>query len=186
MTTVDELWYRADEAAQQAEQTYHRLSESHEDFVEFQTRKHVSRRRFRTVTERIRGNGAPYGAHTIAYRSDGSLALVRHDAVGLWVLPGGESHDGEGFAEAARRELAEEAGIEGDYDGLGLLGRVEFYSGDHSTWGVLPVFEAEARSTDLEVRDPDDEISAANWFVDLPEDTRDRGQLLEWRDRRLG
>lgn len=186
MTTVDELWYKADEARQQAEQTYHRLSESHEDFLEFETRKHVSRRRFRTVTERIRGNGAPYGAHTIAYRGDGRLALVRHEGVGLWVLPGGESHDGEDFDEAARRELGEEAGIEGAYDGLGMLGRVEFQTGDHSTWGVLPVFEARAQSTDLDVRDPDDEISAARWFDELPEDTRDRRELLEWRDRRLG
>ena len=186
MTTVDELWYLADEAAQQAEQTYHRLTETYGDFLEFETHKHVSRRRFRTVTDRIRDNGAPYGAHTIAYRDGGNLALVRHDAVGLWVLPGGESHDGEDFREAAERELGEEAGIAADYDGLGLLGRVEFRTGDHATWGVLPIFEAAAPATDLTVEDPDDEISAARWFADLPEDTRDREQLLAWRDRRLG
>jgi 8-oxo-dGTP diphosphatase len=185
MTTVDELWYLADEAAQQAEQTYHRLSESYEDYMEFETRKHVSRRRFRTVTDRIRGNGAPYGAHTITYRDGGELALVRHEGVGLWVLPGGESHDGEDFRAAAERELAEEAGIEASYDGLGLLGRVEFYTGDHSTWGILPVFEAAAASTELSVEDPDDEISDARWFADLPEDTRDRQELLSWRDWRL-
>lgn len=185
MTSVDELWFRADEAAQQAERTYHDLLGAHDDLVEFETNKHVSRRRFRTVTERIRDNGAPYGAHTLAYRDDGELALVRHDAVDLWVLPGGESKDDEDFRAAAERELAEEAGIEADYDGLGLLGRVEFRTGEHTTWGVLPVFEARAVSTDLVVADPDDEISRAAWFVDLPPDTRDREELLAWRDHRF-
>lgn len=185
MTTVDELWYLADEAAQQAEQTYHRLSEAHEDYLEFETRKHVSRRRFRTVSERIRDNGAPYGAHTLAYRDGGDLALVRHEGVGLWVLPGGESDGGEGFRAAAQRELAEEAGIEADYDGLGMLGRVEFQTGEHSTWGVLPIFEAEAAGTNLRVEDPDEEISDAQWFDELPEDTRDRQELIAWREHRL-
>ena len=187
MTTVDDLWYLADEAGQQAEQTYHRLSDGHEEYMEFETTKHVSRPRFRTVAKRIRDNGAPYGAHTIAYRPSGELLLVRHDAVGMWVLPGGESEPEESFRAAAERELREEAGVTASYDGLGLLGRVEFYADGHSVWGVLPVFEAEiaADAPEPSVRDPDDEITAAAWFENLPEDTRDREQLLIWRDRRL-
>lgn len=185
MTTVDELWFRADEAAQQAERTYHDLAAA-DDYLEFETQKRVSRRRFRTVTERIRDNGAPYGAHTLAYRPSGELVLVRHDAVDQWVLPGGESHDGESFRAAAERELAEEAGIEAAYEGIGLLGRVEFRTDEHSTWGVLPIFEARATSTDLAVTDPDDEISRARWFDDLPADTRDREELLTWRQHRFG
>jgi 8-oxo-dGTP diphosphatase len=185
MTTVDQLWYLADEAAQQAAQTYHRLEETYGDCLEFETHNRVSRRRFRTVVDRIGDNGAPYGAHTVTYRDGGDLALVRHDAVGCWVLPGGEAADGESFREAAERELAEEAGIDAAYDGLGLLGRVEFSTGEHTTWGVLPLFEAEAQTTDLTVADPDDEISAARWFDELPEDTRDRAELLAWRERRF-
>ena len=186
MTTVDDLWYLADGARQQAEQTYHRIRDSHDGYREFETHKHVSRHRFQTVADRIKDNGAPYGAHTLTYRESGELLLVRHDGVDLWVLPGGEADPDESFQAAARRELAEEAGIEAAFDGLGLLGRVRFHSGDHSTWGVLPVFEARAESTDLAVADPDDEISAARWFDDLPEDTRDREQLEAWRDARLG
>jgi 8-oxo-dGTP pyrophosphatase MutT (NUDIX family) len=182
MTSVDDLWYLADEASQQAEQTYHRLAEQHEEFLEFETTKHVTRHRFRTVAARIEANGAPYGAHTLVQRPDGALLLVRHEALGLWVLPGGETDGDETFREAAVRELAEEAGIEAAYDGLGMLGRVHFRAGGHDTWGVLPLFGARATDTEPVVNDPDGEITAARWFEDLPEDTRDREHLETWRE----
>lgn len=185
MTTVDRLWYLADEAQQQAQRTYHRLRDEHDSYLEFETTKHVSRQRFRTIVSRIQENGAPYGAHTIPYRPDGRLLLVRHAQVGLWVLPGGETDGDEGFREAAERELGEEAGLEASYRGLGMLGRVSFRAGDHSTWGVLPIFEAEAADETPTVEDPDGEITAAEWFDELPEDTRDREQLQRFRERRL-
>jgi 8-oxo-dGTP diphosphatase len=187
MTTVDDLWYLADEADQQAEQTYHRLSEERTEFMEFETTKRVSRRRFRTVAQRIRDNGAPYGAHTLVYRPSGDLLLVRHDAIDMWVLPGGETADGETFLEAAHRELHEEAGLDATYEGLGLVGRVTFHADEHTTWGVLPVFEArvEEENQSPTVNDPDGEISRARWFSELPEDTRDREQLRRWRQRQL-
>ena len=53
MTTVDDLWYLADEADQQAEQTFHRLGDRYDDFLQFETTKHVPRHRFRTVARRI-------------------------------------------------------------------------------------------------------------------------------------
>jgi 8-oxo-dGTP diphosphatase len=63
---------------------------------------------------------------------------------------------------------------------------VTFHCDGHSTWGVLPVFEAEAdAAADPSVADPDDEISAARWFDELPEDTRDRSILQRWREQRL-
>jgi 8-oxo-dGTP diphosphatase len=186
MTSVDDLWYLADEADQQAEQTRHALRERYDDFLTFETTKRVSRRRFRTVAERIRDNGAPYGAHTLVGGPDGDVLLVRHDAVGQWVLPGGETHPDETFREGAVRELREEAGITADYNGLGLIGSVTFYSGDHTTWGILPIFEATVTETcEPTVEDPDDEISAARWFSELPENTRDRSQIQRWRARRL-
>jgi 8-oxo-dGTP pyrophosphatase MutT (NUDIX family) len=187
MTTVDDLWFLADEAARQAERTYHRLADRHPDCLEFETTKYVSRSRFRTVAARIRDNGAPYGSHTVAYRPSGALVLVRHEAVGMWVLPGGECRPDESFRAAAERELGEEAGLTASYDGLGLLGRVEFHAGDHSVWGVLPMFEAAVGADPPEptVRDPDDEITAAGWFEEFPADTRDREQLLAWRERHV-
>jgi 8-oxo-dGTP diphosphatase len=183
MTAVDNLWYLADEADQQAERTYHDLQEEHEDVTEFTKTRWVSRPRFRTVAQRIGDNGLPYGSHALVTRDSGELLLVRHRDVDMWVLPGGEVDGEEGFAGAARRELAEEAGITATIEGLALLGRVEFYGDDHTTWGVLPIYEASADQTVLSVEDPDDEIDDARWFDTLPEDTRDRNVLQSWRER---
>lgn len=185
---LDDLWYLADEADQQAERAYHRLRERHDGFLERRREKHVSRGRFRTLASRIRENGTPYGAHTIVYRPGGDLLLVRHEGVDMWVLPGGEVDPGEDFRDAAERELREEAGIGADYQGLAMVTRVEIGCEDYSTWGVLPVFAAEATETDpdaLDVSDPDGEISSAKWFDTLPEDTRDRAAIEQWREQVL-
>lgn len=186
MTAVDNLWFLATEARQAAEQVYHRFADRYDEFVEFRTTRTVSRDRFRTVAERIEAQGLPYGAHTLAYRPSGELLLVEQAAIDTWVLPGGEVEPDESVREGARRELGEEAGVDVSYDGLGILGEVRFRSDGHETWGVLPIFEGEAESTDPEVRDPDDEITDARWFDELPENTRDRSVLREWRRKRFG
>jgi 8-oxo-dGTP diphosphatase len=186
MTTLDDLWYLADEADQRAEQVYHRLDERHDDYLEVTHHEHVSRRRFRTLAERIRDAGAPYGAHTVVYRPSGDLVLVYHDAIDTWVLPGGGVDGEESLREAAERELGEEADVDADYEGLGILTRVEVRSGEYSTWGVMPVFQARADpDADPEATDPDGEITEARWFAELPEGTRDREDLVAWRERYL-
>jgi len=185
MTNVDDLWYLADEAERRAERTYYRLADDYDEFIERDVYRTVSRPRFRTLAERIRETGAPYGAHTIVYRPSGELLLAYDTVVDQWVLPGGTQDGDETFREAAGRELAEEAGVEVEYDGLAYLARVEVLHDHYSTWGVLPVFEARAVTTDPEIRDPDGEISEARWFSDLPADTRDRDDLLAWRERRF-
>jgi 8-oxo-dGTP pyrophosphatase MutT (NUDIX family) len=182
MTALDDLWFLASEASQQAEQVAHRLDSRHDDYLEFATTRHVSRSRFRTVAERIECQGLPFGAHTLAYRPDGRVLLVREPRIDQWVLPGGEVDDDETFLEGARRELHEEAGIDVDYEGLGVLGRVRFRCDGHETWGLLPVYEGRARSTDPEVDDPDGEITEARWFETIPEDSRDREVLVSWHE----
>lgn len=187
MTTVDDLWYLGDVAARQAEQTYHDLAEGDDggDPLEFVRTRRVSRPRFRTVAERTRRNGLPYGAHVVVYRDSGDLLLVRHGDVDMWVLPGGQVDGDESFRAAARRELREEAGIEAAFEGLAMLARVEFRCGDYETWGVLPIYRARAETTALSVDDPDGEITDAQWFDELPPDTRDRDQIRRWRSERL-
>lgn len=185
MKPVDDLWYLASQANQRAEQAYHALTADRdsESYLEFERERTVSRRRFRTLAERVECSGAPYGAHTIVYRESGELLLVRHEGVGLWVLPGGGLDGDESFREAAERELNEEAGVDVSYDGLAMLTRIRFRCDGHEAWGVMPVYAAEAETTVPEVQDPDDEISKARWFETLPPDTRDRDDLLEWRER---
>jgi 8-oxo-dGTP diphosphatase len=185
MTTVDDLWFLASEASQQAEQLAHRLRERHDEFLTYETTRQVSRSRFRTVSERIERQGLPFGAHTIAYRPGGEILLVEQPGLDAWVLPGGEVDPGESLREGARRELHEESGVEVDYEGLGILGEVTFRSDGHETWGVLPIFEGRATATDTVVSDPDGEITDAAWFETLPENTRDREILRTWRERRL-
>jgi 8-oxo-dGTP diphosphatase len=183
--SVDDLWFLADEASQRAEQAYHRLRERHSGYLQRTRTRRVPRARFRTLARRVKSTGAPYGAHTIVYRDADEILLVRHEGVDMWVLPGGEVRTGESFREAARRELGEEAGVSADYRGLAMANRIDIECDEYATWGVLPVFAAAATELDLSVRDPDGEISAANWFPfsDLPADTRDRADLLAWRER---
>ncbi|MEM4781419.1 MAG: NUDIX domain-containing protein [Halalkalicoccus sp.] len=185
MTTIDNLWFRADEAGRRAERAYQRLRDRYDDFLERERYRTVSRGRFRTLVGRIEDSGAPYGAHTIVYRPSGELLLVRHEGVDLWVLPGGEVGEDEAFQRAAVRELAEEAGVDAEYEGLGILTRVRIACDGYETWGVLPVFSARALTTETRIADPDEEISAARWFSELPPDTRDREDLLAWRERAL-
>ncbi|WP_435347212.1 NUDIX hydrolase [Haloarchaeobius sp. HRN-SO-5] len=183
--TVDDLWYRARRASQAGQQAYHRLRERHPDAVVTERIERVGRHRFRRLVGRIDRSGAPFGSHTIVYRPSADILLVRHEGVDLWVVPGGGVHEDETFREAAERELAEEAGVEATYDGLAILTRVEVVHGDRSVEGVLPVYAARAETDDPHVADPDDEISAARWFETLPDDTRDRDSLVDWRDRTL-
>ncbi|ODR81315.1 NUDIX hydrolase [Haladaptatus sp. W1] len=183
--TLDELWFLATEAEQRAEQAYHRLTERHTEFLEFTRNYEVSRGRFRTLANRVSESGAPYGAHTIVYRPSRELLLVWHAGVDMWVLPGGGIQADETYREAAERELGEEAGVEADYEGLAIATRTAIRCGDYSTWGVLPVFQACAETTAPTLCDPDGEITDAKWFAELPENTRDREQLVKWREEKF-
>ncbi|WP_299236770.1 NUDIX hydrolase [Natronomonas sp.] len=181
MTSVDGLWYLADEARRRAERAYHQVTEAHGDGCLRRThRKRVSRARFRTLADRIRRTGTPYGAHTLVRRETGELLVVRHEGVDLWVLPGGGVDGSESLRGAAERELDEEAGIDATYRGLAMANRVEISCRGCDTWGLLPVFRATAETVEPTVSDPDGEISAARWFepTRLPEDTRDRDDLI--------
>ena len=66
-------------------------------------------------------------AYTVCVE-DGRLLLVRiapgYPAAGMWTLPGGGIAFGEDPADAARRELAEESGLEGRIDDLAFVNSI--------------------------------------------------------------
>ena len=51
------------------------------------------------------------GAMCVIERADGAVLFVRHSYRPRWGVPGGLSRSGEDVADAARREVAEEAGV---------------------------------------------------------------------------
>lgn len=62
------------------------------------------------------------------------LLLFRYVAPGFdpfWIMPGGECEAGEDYAEAARRELREETGIDAQPEPLGVTRQADYvYAGE--------------------------------------------------------
>lgn len=60
---------------------------------------------------------------SIFARHDGRVLLIKHKRLGTWLPVGGELNPGETPLEAARRELYEETGLEGEFPAqLGIEG----------------------------------------------------------------
>ncbi|GAB4280287.1 MAG: hypothetical protein Kow0056_14510 [Coriobacteriia bacterium] len=98
---------------------------------------------------------------------------------GKWALPGGFVNENEPLEEAARRELAEETGIEG----VGRLIQVGAYGDpgrDPRGWTVSVVFLARLPEGGREPRAGDD-AADARWFPawDLPDLAFDHDRIVE-------
>jgi 8-oxo-dGTP pyrophosphatase MutT (NUDIX family) len=97
--------------------------------------------------------------------SAGRVLLTRH-VDGRWTLPGGWIDPGETPAEAARREVREEASVEIELLGIaGVFGGAEFHSfyanGDEVAW-VSILFDA--RITAGTPAPGDDETAEVRWI----------------------
>ncbi|GAB3677038.1 NUDIX hydrolase [Halopiger thermotolerans] len=107
--------------------------------------------------------------------SDGRIALVKNRWSNGWIVPGGAVEPGEAPADAARREVREETGLEATIDDpLFVIDQTyvcETADGETRLSAQFLVFEARA---DGDIPDPEqlgverDEIRAARWFETLP------------------
>jgi 8-oxo-dGTP pyrophosphatase MutT (NUDIX family) len=73
-------------------------------------------------------------ARIVLLDPDDRVLLFRYVTVGFdpfWILPGGECDPGEDYAQAARRELREETGIDARPEPLGVEKRADYvYMGE--------------------------------------------------------
>ena len=86
-----------------------------------------------------------YGVRTIVVAPDNSVLLVRHRAGPYaWVLPGGGVGRNENIADAAAREIQEEAGIHIAPSTFTYHGRFEHRHHDLVVDPIEPVIEVQA------------------------------------------
>lgn len=87
--------------------------------------------------------GMTLGTRTLVLRNaDAEVLLLRHGYAPGWLLPGGGVERGESLAEAALRELREEAAIEAEEEPVlhGLFLNDRNFRGDHVACFVLRRF----------------------------------------------
>jgi 8-oxo-dGTP pyrophosphatase MutT (NUDIX family) len=125
-----------------------------------------------------------------ATREDARLLVIHHNRLGTWLPVGGELEAGETPLEAARRELREESGLEGEFvllegacDGVppGYLGYEEHLAGSKGLHMNF-VFVAEVDAS-REVA-PNHEFSDYRWVdraelerLESPLNVREFGRL---------
>lgn len=118
------------------------------------------------------------GVGVVVWYHDQMLLIKRGKAprAGQWSLPGGAQHLGETLADAARRELREEAGL--DIEPGEIIATLDLIDRDddgrvryHYT---LVDFTAEALSPDVQ---PGDDATDARWF-----DRQDLDDLGLWSE----
>ena len=127
-----------------------------------------------------------YTADTVLVADNGngglSVLLIRRGGEpfkGAWALPGGFVNEGESSVEAAKRELAEETGVNvPDTDSLALIGIYDAPGRDPRGWTISAAYAAQV-SRIVDAKGGDD-AAEARWFPlnDLPELAFDHGRIL--------
>lgn len=127
-----------------------------------------------------------YTADTVLVADNGngglSVLLIKRGGEpfkGAWALPGGFVNEGESSVEAAKRELAEETGVNvPDTDSLALIGIYDAPGRDPRGWTISAAYAAQV-SRIVDAKGGDD-AAEARWFPlsDLPELAFDHGRII--------
>ena len=114
------------------------------------------------------GQVTPQAGSSAAVFRDGRILLIRREDNGLWALPGGMVEVGETLAEAAVRELREEANVEGRATRLLAVIDSRLWRSRSKTHFIHPVFLVEA--AEGQEPSPGPETTDAGFFAedDLP------------------
>ena len=90
------------------------------------------------------------------------IQRLRQPEAGAWGLPGGKIDFGEAAKDTARREIAEELGIEIEILGLACIAET-IDGGDGRHW-VAPVYDARIVSGEPEIQEPE-KHGGWGWFA---------------------
>ncbi len=146
-----------------------RLAETDEFSVHEETWS-ISRSDYAKLRDRFEAD-AHGGAGAWIIDGDGAVLLVRNEGDDGWTDPGGKRKVGESFAETARREVREEAGVE-----CRLRGVRELYAIEHRPPAEAPILSPivifDAGYVSGEPRPRAGEIAEVGWFTDAPERVR--------------
>ncbi len=115
--------------------------------------------------------GTVGGAGVWLQNSAGEVLLVRNEGTAEWAEPGGKHEPGESLAETARRELAEEAGVNCSLTGVALVQIVEMVEPTRPPIvRLIVVFDG--TYTGGTPRPEPGEIAEVRWWDDHPESVR--------------
>lgn len=147
-----------------------RLSETYGSFECVERTWRLPSEGYERAVERFE-NGTVGGAGVWVSNDDGSVLLVRDVGDDGWSEPAGKVEPGERPEVTARREVAEETGIECTIDDVLLAQVVETLDADAP--GRTPVYRLivifAGTSVSGEVTPADGEIAAARWWDRHPE-----------------
>lgn len=109
------------------------------------------------------------GAGVWLTRDDGAVLLARNEGDVGWADPGGKREAGETYAEAAKREVREETGVDCRLTGIREFHEIEHHPPDDSPPIVEAIVIFDGEYVDGTPRARPGEIAAVEWFTAPPE-----------------